>query len=327
MWKNIRPYIRDAYRLWNAFRGFIYDLTRFVKYGGWKGRLTDVQYRNYNAAMVYHGLEKSLSYKSRNPNSGWRNASELSTILEEAKKSENIGYHDRAAKVVLEKFIGIPENTNADLAVSIEKSLKEIGFESNEVHGAIEHSKHDFLEGVLKDPEKFFFSRYSLREFRAEAVSDTVIKRALKMALKTPSVCNRQPWAVYHTADQAVKETALSFQSGNKPFGANIPNLLIVATDLKAFFAGNEHYQHWIDGGLFSMSIMYALHSIGVGSCALNWSQDPKIDKKIRKKLNISPSHTIIMMIAAGYPDDVNMVCASSRKPLEDVYWNLEKLK
>ena len=49
--------------------------------------------------------------------------------------------------------------------------------------------------------------------------------------------------------------------------------LLIIAMDLKAFVPAHERYQHWIDGGMFSMSIIYALHSLGLSSCCLNWSK------------------------------------------------------
>lgn len=325
MWKLIRPYLRGGYRLLNGLRGFIYDFGRFCKYSGWNGSLDDFEHRNYNAAMVYHGLEKSLSYKKRSPNSGWRNALELKDMVIKANLTQRAGYHDKAAKVVLDDFLGLPENAENDKRLLIESGLQDIQFESPDKHGALEYSGMNFKRGILKDPESFFLSRYSLREFKEEIVPKTIIERAVRLAMKTPSVCNRQPWAVYHTSESDVKKLALGFQSGNRPFGDKIPNLMVVTTDLKAFFAGSEHYQHWIDGGLFSMSVIYALHALGVASCALNWSQDPKVDRDLRKALNIKPNHTIIMMIAIGYPDEQNRVCASARRPLNEVYFDLEK--
>ena len=92
----------------------------------------------------------------------------------------------------------------------------------------------------------------------------------------------------------------------------------------RAFFAGSEHYQHWIDGGMMSMSIIYALHSLGVASCPLNWSQTPKADKALRKALKIENNQTVIMMIAVGYPEQANIVCRSSRRPFEEVFSKLE---
>jgi nitroreductase len=72
------------------------------------------------------------------------------------------------------------------------------------------------------------------------------------------------------------------------------------------------------------MSLIYAFHSIGVATCALNWSAKPKNDLELRKKLNIEDNHTIIMVLAVGYPDKVNKVCASTRRPVKEVYRELE---
>jgi nitroreductase len=143
--------------------------------------------------------------------------------------------------------------------------------------------------------------------------------------MKTPSVCNRQAWGIYHTSDQEVKDLVLTYQTGNKPFGESIPNLMVITTDLKAFFSAEEHNQHLIDGGLLAMSLMYAFHSLGIATCALNWSAKPKTDLTLRKYVNIKPHHSIIMVLAIGYPDDNNKVCASTRRPVEEVFFELEK--
>ncbi|MDH3796482.1 MAG: hypothetical protein OER83_06385, partial [Flavobacteriaceae bacterium] len=58
----------------------------------------------------------------------------------------------------------------------------------------------------------------------------------------------------------------------------------------------------------------------GLASCPLNWSQRPKTDRALRKAIEIKPNHTVIMMMALGYPDEFNKVCSSSRRPFEDIY-------
>ena len=179
----------------------------------------------------------------------------------------------------------------------------------------------------MQSPEDFFLSRYSLREFLQKPVDLSDVKRVVSLALKTPSVCNRQGWHVYYTSEPGVIADALSHQKGNRGFGHKVPNLIIITTDLKAFMPGQEHYQHWIDGGLFSMSLIYALHSIGIASCCLNWSQSPAADKRLRKGFNIKNNHTIMMMLAFGYPDEENSVCASSRRPIEEVMTELKSAK
>jgi len=299
---------------------------RYFKYSGLKSDFLDNELRNYNSVMLYHGLEKSLSYKQRNQNSGWRNTYQILDLLKMAKQTEKFGYHDIASIQVLENFINLPENINDKRSKKIKDTLK--SYEhliSKDIHGIFKYSSQDFKKGILDNPEDFFYSRYSLREFKDTIVKIEDIQRAIKLAMKTPSVCNRQAWGIYHTSKQEIKDIVLHYQQGNKPFGEKIPNLIIVTTDLKAFFSPDEHYQHWIDGGLLSMSLMYAFHSIGVATCALNWSAKPKNDLKFRKKLKIKNNHTIIMILALGYPDENNKVCASARRPIEEVFFELEK--
>lgn len=324
IWRRIRPYIRNVYRIIATFYGFLYDFKRFVLYSGWRENMNDINQRNYKSVMVYHGLEKSLSYQNRNPKSGWKNVYEVLNLLNIANKSKKIGYHDRVSKQVIEKFIELPENQNYKNISKIKKELKKFKFSSNEKHGVLDYSINEYKKGILEDPETFFFTRYSLREFKNEIVDDETILRAIKLSTKTPSVCNRQGWHIYHTSDKVVKDSILKYQTGNKPFGENIPNLIVVTVDLKAFFAAEEHYQHWIDGGLLSMSIIYAFHSLGVATCALNWSQTPQYDKLLRKAVNIQSNHTVIMILAVGYPDKDNKVCVSPRRPVDEVFSTLE---
>jgi len=324
----LRTYLRHVYRVFSGISGFMYDITRFIRYSGWRSNMRDLEQRNYTMAMVYHGLEKSLSYKERNESSGWKNAFEILRLLRIANKTKMFGYHDKASMHVLEQFISLPENLYKEDSAQIRKEIESYGIaKDNKMYGSMEYSSDDYSKGVLKSPEDFFYSRYSLRQFKDEVVSDEVIQRAVRLAMKTPSVCNRQAWGIYHTSDMETKNVVLSYQQGNKPFGEHIPNLMVVATDLKAFFAGSEHYQHWIDGGLLSMSLLYAFHSLGLATCPLNWSQTPENDKKLRASVNIKPNHTVIMLIAIGYPDTNNKVCASGRRPMNEVYINLEKLK
>jgi hypothetical protein len=172
MWQLIRPYIRNVYRIYNGIVGFIYDISRLIRYGGWRGDMNDIELRNYNSMRVYHGLEKTLSYKYRDPNRGWKKAFEMLNILKisKTKKSNELGYHDKAAKQVLEKFINLPENINSEKALIIKRELKGMHFNSDEQHGVIGYTIDDFKNGTLNDPEKFFYSRYSLREFKDKIV-------------------------------------------------------------------------------------------------------------------------------------------------------------
>jgi len=310
--------IKPFGRLVKTINGFSYDLKRYFLYSAWRCNMKDDDERNYNLVKIYHALEKSMCVENRRIDAGWTYAFMLLDILKN-NRSTDAGFHDKAAISVLSQFINLEGNENTDFASKIRYELKVFENKTEKLHGYKYASLEDYQEGILENPEKFFFSRYSLRNFKNEVVDTDHLKRAVSLAMKSPSACNRQAWHVYHSDNDEIKSVALKQQSGNRGFGDNIPNLLIIGADLKAFMPAGERYQHWIDGGMFSMSLVYAFHSLGIASCCLNWSVTPSQDKKIRSVINIKDSHTIVMMMAVGWPGKTNKVCASARRPIDQV--------
>lgn len=322
MFKHLRVYGR----LLTTLNGFLYDFGRFIKFSAWKHDMNDLETRNYYLVKVYHALEKTMSYKTRDPQYGWTTAFLLLEILKKANSAKSLGFHDHVGAKILNLFLNLPENKNTKNAQKIADELALLNFaQFTESDQAVKsYSIEQFNKGLLSSPEDFFLSRFSLREFKNEIVDNNLIEKAISLTIKTPSVCNRQPWHLYYTSDRNIIDETLQFQSGNRGFGHKIPNLMIITADLKAFMSGDEHYQHWIDGGMISMSVIYAFHSLGIASCCLNWSQTPKNDINLRKKINIQDNHTIIMLLAFGWPDQDNKVCISERRPLESFFTKLE---
>lgn len=332
IWARYRPIIRKVYICilfpLRLFRNNIYDYCRFFRYSNCFENMKDSNKRNYHVMFIYHGLEKSMSYQKRRKGAGWRNAEILYRLLNVSLTNPPLGYHDVAAFQILEKFVNLPENIDDPKSLKIISFLainKQLVNEYEKLHGVLHYSLDNFNEGLLDSPEQFFFSRYTLREFDTTIVPQSILDRAIKISMKTPSVCNRQPWQVYHTSEPEIKKLALSFQNGNKPFGEKIPNLLIVSVDLNAFHSVGERYQGWIDGGMYIMSLTYILHSLGIASCILNWSQTAYVDKAIRKKLNISSNENIIAFMGIGYPNQDNLVCESKRKNHEQILKDLRE--
>lgn len=314
--------IKPIGRLIKSLNGFFYDFKRYFLYAAWRCNMRDDDARNYNLVKIYHALEKSMCFENRRIDAGWTYANMLLDFLKN-QEEKNGGFHDRAAVNVLYRFVNLEGNESTDSARRIKKELENFEINTDKLHGCKIVSVKDFQKGILVNPENFFYSRYSLRNFKNEFVGIDIIKRAIFLAMKSPSACNRQAWHVYHSDNEEVKLAVLKKQSGNRGFGEKIPNLLIVASDLKAFMPAEERYQHWIDGGMFSMSLVYALHSLGIASCCLNWSVTPSQDKILRSLVNIKESHTVVMMIAIGMPDEENKVCVSARRPISEVLSSL----
>jgi nitroreductase len=145
-----------------------------------------------------------------------------------------------------------------------------------------------------------------------------LIKQAVSMALTTPSVCNRQAWKARVFSDSK-KNEILAMQNGNRGFTELIDTVIIVTCDLDCFTSDGERNQPWIDGGMFSMTLLLALHSVGLGTCCLNWCVGKEQDMQLRESIKLPESEVVIMIIAVGHIPEKLMVARSSRKPLEDV--------
>lgn len=303
----------------SSLAGFSYDCIRFLRYSGWRGPRSCAE-RNYKAVKIYHRLEKSLAMTDRKAESGWPAADELICLLSGAKSNlEPTGFQESVGVKVLSIF-----SKNAVDACYRQKSVDNF-LQSRQIDpmtpgGIIQLTPDVLNDARLENPERFFYARHSVRDFDERPVSIEDIMRAIRLAMSAPSACNRQAWHVYHMDKRKDIDKALSLQNGNRGFGHKIHCLLILAADLAAFDSGAERYQHWIDGGMFSMNLVLALHSIGIASCCLNWSKGPRGDIAMRKILPIQPRHSIIMMLGVGYVNKNITVCASPRRPISEIY-------
>jgi nitroreductase len=290
--------------------GFCYDFSRFTRYGAWRSR-------------NYHRLEKSLSFRGRRANSGWDAAGELVHLLNRSgADAAALGYHETVGIKVLRDFVA-DSHGGGETAGRVAAFLERARLAPVE-GGVIEMTAAQLLVGRLHDPEQFFLTRHSVRDFRTDPVPAELLDRAVRLAIKTPSVCNRQAWHVYHLDQRASIDRALTLQNGNRGFGHQVPCLLIVTADLRAFDTHGERFQHWIDGGMFAMSMTLALHALGLGACCLNWSRGGADDLRLRKLLPLDGAHTVIMMMAVGYPSDQLKVCYSARRPLHSILTHLD---
>lgn len=325
MSENVKNLFRPIRDVVFVLFGFLYDFSRFVRYAGYKSN-SGGRVARYRLIKVYHAIEKSLSFRVRKDGSGWGVATELMKRLTRYESTrpegEMFDFHANVALKVLDRFQAAGSYEGKERK-AIEEFLS-CHSDSPDVPGGVRaFSLRELQLGVLESPEDFFFSRYSVRDYSSRKVDKELIERAVKLAAKSPSACNRQAWHVYFTDERREIDLALSHQSGNRGFGQDVPCLLLITADLRAFDNAGERYQHWIDGGMFSMSIIYALHSLGIGSCCLNWSKGPLSDRKLRQCIDIPNEESLVMMLAVGYPNDSIKVCESPRDRVESIFSRL----
>ena len=310
----------------------IYDCQRFIRFAAISaGGLLDVNAlhnkTNLSAliAMEYHRIEKALALKET------RTAFGISTIQRLIKGIEvyqELYGSDRLIQIAVNNLSAYYEfnidrgHQDEKLYQTIEKFKQKIELqfnESNSFGGTIVTGKQEIWNKAKLDLQEFFACRHSIRNFTNEEVNLQLIERAIKMAQKTPSVCNRQSSKVYVFSKEEDRKLVLSYQNGNSGFGHLVNKVLIVASDIQNFVSVGERNQCWIDGGMYAMSLVYALHSLGLGTCCLNWSAEYKRDRQLRQAAHIPDSEAVIMMIAVGHIPDRLLVAQSPRKTIEEV--------
>ena len=161
-------------------------------------------------------------------------------------------------------------------------------------------------------------NRHSIREYSDVPVAYEEIKSAIDCAMRTPSVCNRQPSRVKVILDSEQISEALRIQGG---FGgyATPPALILITADNRVFMTPQEHNEGFVDGGLFGMSLLLALEAKGLAACPLNTMFLPKADKATRRLLNIPEYENFVMYIAVGhFPDEIR-TCRSMRHSSDEI--------
>ncbi len=161
-------------------------------------------------------------------------------------------------------------------------------------------------------------NRYSVREYANHPVSQELLDKVYAVSMKTPSVCNRQATRVYEITNPEIIAKALRIQGGFTGY-KEPPVLLFITSDIRAFMDNNERNEPFVDGGLFSMSLLYALESYGLAACPLNAMFNPNQDKETRDLLGIPDYELPIMYIAVGNFPEVVPVCVSTRKSPEEI--------
>jgi len=316
-------YLKKIKNIYGLITNTLYDFFRVMNYSTAVHIPIDREQLKALIIINYHGVEKGLSLLHPRPLFGVENI--RVTLLRLNLYIELYGHDDTTEIAIsaLQQYFDLYKGMEAvdkekilvELSEFLEKSISERCFKG----GVKKLERQQILVHAEKDLESFFNSRYSIRQFSDKAVPVELIIKALKMAQKTPSVCNRQPWhAVVLQTPEKIKR-ALEIQGGAKGFAEQVNKVIVVTSTMSSFQAIGERYQCWIDGGMFAMSVVYALHSLGVGTCCLNWSKIIETDVSFKNEIGIAVSDTIIMLIAVGNLPEQLLVAKSERKSFQDL--------
>jgi nitroreductase len=302
-----------------------YDYLKYSKYAFRLVSKKDQVNLRAETTLYYHAIEKGLSNVNFRPGFGKTALQGLFRALDEYF---SCGYDANDTRIqtgisVIGAYIAKHEEIGFNVDNIREKYLN---YTKHSIHntafGGAEEFTRDQIQQVTQafDFEAFSMSRNSIRDFSPEKVDDAKYIAALEIATTTPSVCNRQSWGVLLVKKGDLMQKLLALQGGMVGFGQNMDSLLLIYTDNRYFAESSERNQGYVDGGLFSMNLLYALHSQGIATCLLNACMSLEREKEVKSLTGLAQSSNIIMFIATGnYPDRFKAPLSKRDKPNEFV--------
>lgn len=279
----------------------------------------------YSMLLIDHTLEKGMSNLNPRP-FGVEKVKALMKLINEYKKMGGTNSFAFSLTInTLKSYLSFYEKKNwinyneyKELSVFL-KEYDDILFLPS---GSFDLKKSDFILDSKIDYEKFLTSRHSVRNYSIKKIADDDINKAVNMAIKSPSACNRQMCKVYYISTDNNIEIVKKYAKGLGNFNFNNGiQFFVITFDINSFnFYGDRNYG-WFNAGLFSMNFVNALHSLEIGSCFLQFGNTNKEEMKLKKLLNIPENERIAVILAAGYYDEISRIPYSTRKSIDDVYF------
>jgi len=310
-------------------RAYLSDARRFFAHS--QAFVSPMQSRDRSRARLMlqaHALEKGMAMPEPRPGFGETKAEELfRNWRNHVARYGSEQFEESIARVLL-AFIGFKQSRLSErpnISAHEDELRGTIACDSSPKPetGLVRITRDDVLASLPAEPEKFFVMRRSLRQFSPEPVPQEVIERALRLAQRSPSVCNRQSCRVYLFDEPELKRAVLATQTGNLGFGHSAAFVAAVTSRLACFTGYSERNQAFVDGGIFFMGLLLAFHSLGVGCCSLNWSATLDQDRRLRELTGIPDDEVIVSLMCGGYWPPEAEVAASPRRELSEVLvWN-----
>lgn len=145
-------------------------------------------------------------------------------------------------------------------------------------------------------------SRRSIRKYSDRKIPDKIIRELIDCARRAPSSHNAQSWEFIIVKNKTTKEK-LSLIHKWAGFAKNASAIIAVCYDSERVKFSPSNL---INPALAAGNILLAAHSLGLGACYVyvKESDEPEVEQKAKKLLNVPENIGVLCMIPVGYPDE-----------------------
>lgn len=224
-----------------------------------------------------------------------------------------------AMDVVAEYFETVAPTPIIEQARSEFRTLMgEIGYETGD---RAPFARHELPESPVtyNQVRDLARRRKSTRWFKPRPVPRERLRDAVEVAVESPSACNRQSYEFRFFDEADLVDQTSELAIGATGYRHNIPCLAVLIGRQRAYFHIRDRHVIYIDASLAAMAFQFALESMGLASCCINWPALPLNERRMEELLGLDCDEEVVMLMAVGYPDTDGMVPYSQKKDVDAV--------
>lgn len=301
---------------YRGIRDYLYDFRRFSQHSSALDPDVSPEARAARVTKTYHMIEKGLALPEPRPGFG---QDAIAMLLREVPRLEaegHAGLETDGARATMAAYVAHHDAIGHAVDPAVRAFAQGAG---NKPGGAMAVTRAELQAAAAIDFAQFARARHSVRNFTGEPVSEAQISAAIAVALKSPRVCNRESRRVHVALSPEARQRMLGVQNGNRGFGHLAGAVLMITSDVRDFVGFNERNQCFVDGGLFAMTLAYALHAQGLGTCMLNASNARWRDRQVRAALPVPDHEVVITFMAVGHLPEKLSVAQSPAPSVDQV--------
>jgi nitroreductase len=167
--------------------------------------------------------------------------------------------------------------------------------------------------------------RRSIRVFLEKEVPVGEVRRAMAVAVESPSACNRQAFRfLLYTEEKYIKQI-VEIPMGGKTL--KLPALIVIVGRYSGYHNEREIYCPIDDAMLSAMAFQFALETVGLSSVCINWPTLREKDEAIREIVELEEDEFVIMLLGLGYADPAGKIPYSAKRNVDEMLLVNQKLR
>lgn len=166
--------------------------------------------------------------------------------------------------------------------------------------------------------ENLFDNRHSSRAFLDQEIDREDLKKAIRLANRYPSACNRQAVRVY-VINHKRKDCVNHWFCGKPGFWNDVKDFIMVCAKVSSYVP-DEYQQYEVSAGIYTGYLTLALQLYGIGSCVIQREVISTKDwREFASSLDIPEDEQLVCLLGCGYQDESVRVPFSHRFSVDEM--------